>query len=123
MDNLSGGTVGGAGGCLLILLVLGLIGGLVLAAVMPSLQAKLEQAQAERAYAQAETERAHAMVIEAQTEQQHQESVDWQHELMLYAITLKASSAGAGPFGWLVAIVGGMFTAFLLMSILMYKRE
>jgi len=36
MDEMSGGTVGGAGGCLVILLVIGLIGGLVLALAVPA---------------------------------------------------------------------------------------
>lgn len=78
-----------AGGCLAVIVILVVLAALVL---VPSALGNLQDAAAQRDYARAELER-------ARTEGEHQASIDWQHEFMLYVVTLKAGG------GDLIAVV------------------
>jgi len=83
-------------GCGVVGLVVVVVAVVVVAAlfVLPALE-NLNDSEAARV--RAETDR-----IDARTRQQHQQSVDWQHELMVFSVAMKASGLGALP----VLVVG-----------------
>lgn len=73
----------GAGGCLLVIVIVALVVG---AFLIPTALGNLQDAQAQRDLARAELER-------ARSDREHQAAVDWQRDFMLWTVAMKASGA------------------------------
>jgi hypothetical protein len=94
------GIDGGAalGGCLVVLIVIGLLVGLVFGA---QALGSLADAEAQRSLAEAQLER-------ARSDREHQRAVDWQREFMLWTAYIEANDLDL----LVIVVIGLMSLAF-----------